>query len=194
MKNKNKKIEWVNKLQTFYLEGKITSYEAFREITNFIKGGLMDHLINKGYYIHGVRQTNFSEDLTIDCYVYVMEHILGTFVKNSGKRSAVKYDPSRSNIVTFMNYWVRGFCGLILSKQKKEHKYGANILYSLEDVLVNYESSNFIDDSPYLYDEDNMDRDKFLDSSTLSYYDSKDLDDLDVHYIEREVDRIFDRV
>ena len=136
-------------LQKMWNEGKIKpkkiSNEAFYEITNFIKRLLAVELIRKGYFINGVRQNNYGDEELLDCFIFVMDHVFGNFIKRSGKQSDVKYDPTRVNLATFIYIWTRGYCSLVRQTDKNRYNVSKHRILSLDEVTETYTPEELIE-------------------------------------------------
>ena len=116
IRRKNRKT----KLQELYNEGKLTSEEFYNELTKFIKWRLMTDLIRRGYYINGVRQTNFTRDECDACYTHVLHKIIH------------EYKPSKGTLATYVRWQIRGWGQLVIQKQVRNHKYNPKGMVSLD--------------------------------------------------------------
>ena len=117
IRRKNKRT----RLQELYNEGKVTSEEFYQELTKFIKWRLMTDLIRRGYYINGVRQTNFTRDECDACYTHVLRKIM------SG------YSFEKGTLATYIRWQIRGWGQLVIQKQVRNHKYNPNGMLSLDN-------------------------------------------------------------
>ena len=179
-------------LQRLFDQGLITPTkvcdEAFYEITNFMKNQLAVELIRKGYFINGTRQDNFGEEELLDCYIYVMDHVFGNFLKRSGKQSYVKYDPTRINIASFINIWTKGFCSLTRQRQRNEHKINKHRILSLDEVTETYTPEELIEDELTSSISDVMEKDIFASAISSKIYNelyleiSEELEDIYVNF------------
>jgi len=118
IRRKNKKT----KLQELYNAGKVTSQEFYEELTKFIKWRLMTDLIRRGYYINGVRQTNFTRDECDACYTHVLHKIVN------------EYSPEKGTLATYARWQVRGWGQLVIQKQVRNHKYNPKGMISLDST------------------------------------------------------------
>ncbi len=64
-KRKNKKTN----LQELYDAGLVRSEAFYKELITFIKWRLMPDLIKKGYYIDGIRQSNFTSTISSELLI-----------------------------------------------------------------------------------------------------------------------------
>jgi hypothetical protein len=181
-----KKLERVENLQRLYNEGKIMSDEAFEHITSFIKSRLRADLIKNGYYKNGERQSNFGYDEILDCYVFVMSRLTGTFVKMNGEKTHVKYNPNRANVATFIYTWIRGYCNSIRKKQKKELDLNVHKIYTLDDGLLELQHEELIEEGNFEELEEMIDFESFLDTSQVSF-DEPDSDLLLCDFIQEHL-------
>lgn len=118
-----KKIRRKNKhtkLQELYEEGKVRTEEFYKELLTFIKWRLMTDLIKRGYFINGVRQSNFTRDECDSCYTHVLSKILNG------------YSPEKGTLATYIRWQIRGWGTLIVQKQFKEYKYAPHGVVSIE--------------------------------------------------------------
>jgi hypothetical protein len=187
-------------LQKLFDEGKIAPNkvcdEAFYEITNFMKGEIARELIRKGYFKNGVRQDNFGDEELLDCYIFVMDHVFGNFVKRSGKQSYVKYDPNRINkktgkrilLASFINSWIRGFCSLVRQQQRNEHKINKHRILSLDEVTETYTPEELIEDELTNNINNKIEKDIFMAGIVKKCYNelymeiSEELEDINIDF------------
>ena len=170
-------------LQRLFDEGKITPNkvceEAFYNITNLMKNLIAVELVRKGYWKNGVLQTNFGDEELLDCYIFVMDHVFGNFIKRSGKSSYVKYDPSRINkrtgenifLASFINTWTRGWCSLTKQTQENAHKRDKHIVFSLDEITETYTPEELIEKEFV----DNINRDIYNDLEEKLYNELEDI-------------------
>lgn len=121
-----KKTKCKNKptrLQQLYDEGKVTSQEFYEELTGYIRWRLYPDLIKKGYYIDGVRQSNFTREEWDACYTDVLEKIIK------------HYSPEKGTLATFVRWKIRGWTTIVTQKQRKVHKYCPEGVLSLDNLL-----------------------------------------------------------
>ena len=112
------------RLQELYNEGKVTSEEFYQELTKFIKWRLMTDLIRRGYYINGVRQSNFTRDECDACYTHVLHKIVN------------EYSPEKGTLATYARWQVRGWGQLVIQKQVRNHKYNPKGMLSLDNPTL----------------------------------------------------------
>ncbi len=120
IRRKNKRTN----LQTLYEEGKVTSEEFYNELIRFIKSRLMPDLIRRGYYINGIRQSNFTRDECDSCYTHVLHKIIN------------EYSPEKGTLATYIRWQIRGWGQLIIQKQVRTHKYMPKGTVSLDNTNV----------------------------------------------------------
>ena len=120
IRRKNKQT----KLQTLYEEGKVTSEEFYKELIKFIKSRLMPDLIRRGYYINGIRQTNYTRDECDSCYTHVLRKIIN------------EYKPEAGTLATYIRWQIRGWGQLIIQKQVRTHKYLPKGTVSLDNTNI----------------------------------------------------------
>lgn len=110
------------KLQELYDAGKVTSEEFYKELLTFIKWRLMTDLIKKGYYIDGVRQSNFTRDECDACYTEVLEKI------------QANYDPEQGTLATYIRWKIRGWATKVIQVQRKNNKWNPQQPLSINSV------------------------------------------------------------
>lgn len=120
IRRKNKQT----RLQTLYEEGKVTSEEFYKELIKFIKSRLMPDLIRRGYYINGVRQSNYTRDECDSCYTHVLRKIIN------------EYSPEKGTLATYVRWQIRGWGQLIIQKQVRTHKYLPKGTVSLDNTNI----------------------------------------------------------
>ena len=126
IRRKNKRTN----LQKLWNEGKVTSEEFYLELIKFIKWRLMTDLIRRGYYINGVRQSNFTRDECDACYTHVLNKIL------------TGYSPEKGTLATYIRWQIRGWGQLVIQKQVRTHKYNPKGMLSLENNAYNIKIEN----------------------------------------------------
>lgn len=168
MRRKNKKT----RLQELYDEGKVTSEEFYIELTKFIKWRLMTDLIRRGYYVNGVKQSNFTRDECDACYTHVLHKIIN------------EYNPKGGTLATYARWQVRGWGQLVIQKQVRNYKYNPKGLLSLDNpvlsnvkVLMEYRNKYKSPD----YMEASLDKEHFGES-ILS-----DITSFDINHIREEM-------
>ena len=120
-KRKNKKTN----LQELYDAGLVRSEAFYKELITFIKWRLMPDLIKKGYYINGIRQSNFTMDECNACYTEVLEKIL------------TDYNPEEGTLATFVRWKIRGWGTKVTQKQYKEYRWMPTGILSLDSIPQN---------------------------------------------------------
>lgn len=148
IKKSVKKKSYKCDVQQLYADNKIMSKEFYSGTMYLIKRFLTHHLIKKGYYKNGIKQTNLDEEDYEDCYTYIMTKILE------------KYDPSKGKIATFIRTWIQGYCTTVVQKQaRKYNKIGHELSLDIDKDLGI--SEEFRDSFSYQDIEDGLDEEFF---------------------------------
>lgn len=150
-------------VQELFNEGKLSSREFYDGAMYLIKRFLTYHLIKKGYYKNGIKQTNLDSEDYDDCYTYIMSKI------------HERYKPDKGKIATFIRTWIQGYCTIIVQKQaRKYNKIGHELSLDIDKDLGI--SEEFRDSFSYQEIEDGLDAEVFG-NSYINTITSRDIEE-----------------
>ena len=150
-------------VQALFDAGKLMSQEFYDGAMYLIKRFLTYHLIKKGYYKNGIKQTNLDSEDYEDCYTYIMTKI------------HEKYKPEEGKIATFIRIWIQGYCTVTVQKQaRKYNKIGHELSLDIDKDLGI--SEEFRDSFSYQDIEDGLDAECFG-NSYIDTITSKDIEE-----------------